>query len=328
MSFNLGRHRIDGQLFLAPMAGVTDAAFRRLCCEFGADYAVGEMLASAPQLRNNRKTLSRLRFFEAEEPRVVQLLGADPDALADAFYWACDFGAQVVDFNMGCPAKKVCNVACGSALMRDERLAREIFDRLGRVSAECSVPVTIKCRTGWDDTHKNAVDIGRWAEQAGFSMLTLHGRTRAGGFESAVEYDTIAEAVGALSIPVVANGDIVDANRVRAVLNFTKAQAVMIGRAALGRPWIFKEIKEELRSGKPFVVSRQEKVRAILTHWHWHFQNYPESEAVMTFRKHLLWYLTGWPGFESVRGSICRVTDADGQLALLKEYFSRQGWIS
>ena len=327
MSFHLGRHRIDGKLFLAPMAGVTDAAFRRLCCEFGADYAVGEMLASAPQLRNNRKTLSRLRFFEAEKPRVVQLLGADPDALVDAFGWACDQGAQVIDFNMGCPAKKVCNVACGSALMRDEKLAREIFDKLGRVSAERAVPVTLKCRTGGDEAHKNAVDMARWAEQAGFSMLTLHGRTRAGGFESPVEYAMIAEAAAALTIPVVANGDIADTNRAKAVLNFTKAQAVMIGRAALGRPWIFKEIKEELRTGKPYEVSRGEKVRAILAHWQWHMQSYPEPVGVMTFRKHLLWYLAGWPDFESVRGALCQARDAAGQLSILKDYFNRHGWI-
>ena len=327
MGINLGRYCIGGSLFLAPMAGVTDAPFRRLCREFGADYAVGEMVTSAPQLRNSRKTLARVKFFDAEEPRAVQLLGADPAALKDAFYWACEAGAQVVDFNMGCPAKKVCNVACGSALMKEESLALEILSALGEVSKECEVPVTLKCRTGWDEAHKNAVDMARWAEQAGFSMLTLHGRTRAGGFESPVEYAMIAEAAAALTIPVVANGDIADTNRAKAVLNFTKAQAVMIGRAALGRPWIFKEIKEELRTGKPYEVSRGEKVRAILAHWQWHMQSYPEPVGVMTFRKHLLWYLAGWPDFESVRGALCQARDAAGQLSILKDYFNRHGWI-
>ena len=184
MGINLGRYCIEGSLFLAPMAGVTDAPFRRLCREFGADYAVGEMVTSAPQLRNSRKTLARVKFFDAEEPRAVQLLGADPAALKDAFYWACEAGAQVVDFNMGCPAKKVCNVACGSALMKEESLALEILSALGEVSKECEVPVTLKCRTGWDEAHKNALTFARAAQKAGFCMVTVHGRTRAGGFDS------------------------------------------------------------------------------------------------------------------------------------------------
>ena len=182
MGFNLGQYRIDGVLFLAPMAGVTDAPFRRLCRQFGADYAVGEMLASAPQLRNSRKTLARLKFFDKECPRVVQLLGADPVALSEAFHWAVEAGAEVIDFNMGCPAKKVCNVACGSALMREETQARKILEALGEVSQKCAVPVTLKCRTGWDEAHKNALQVGHWAEEAGFVMLTVHGRTRAGAF--------------------------------------------------------------------------------------------------------------------------------------------------
>ena len=327
MSFNLGRYRIDGKLFLAPMAGVTDAPFRRLCREFGADYAVGEMLASAPQLRHNRKTLSRLRFFDAEEPRVVQLLGADPDALADAFDWACEAGAEIVDFNMGCPAKKVCNVACGSALMREEGLARTILEKLGEASARHQVPVTLKCRTGWDGSHKNAIQIGQWAQEAGFSMLTLHGRTRLGGFESPVEYGTIAQAVEALNIPVVANGDIADANRVQAVLSYTKAAAVMIGRAALGHPWVFKTIKEALRTGRPFDLSMKEKAQTVLKHQRWHMESYPEPVAVVTFRKHLLWYLTGWPDFDRVRAPLCQADKASSQEALLTDYFHRQGWI-
>lgn len=327
MGFDLGRYRIEGSLFLAPMAGVTDAPFRRLCREFGADYAVGEMVASAPQLRKSRKTLARIRFFDGEEPRAVQLLGTDPAALKDAFYWACEAGAQVVDFNMGCPAKKVCNVACGSALMKEEPLALEILSVLGEVSRASGVPVTLKCRTGWDEAHKNALTFARAAQQAGFSMVTIHGRTRAGGFDSPVEYDTIAEVARSVEIPVVANGDITDANRAQAVLQYTRAQAVMIGRAALGHPWLFKEIKETLEKGRVQSTSQKEKVQAILRHRRWHFEYYDEPVAVMTFRKHLLWYLNGWKGFEAVRAGLCKASDAQTQGELLQDYFAVQGWL-
>ena len=327
MGINLGRYCIEGSLFLAPMAGVTDAPFRRLCREFGADYAVGEMVTSAPQLRNSRKTLARVKFFDAEEPRAVQLLGADPAALKDAFYWACEAGAQVVDFNMGCPAKKVCNVACGSALMKEESLALEILSALGEVSKECEVPVTLKCRTGWDEAHKNALTFARAAQKAGFCMVTVHGRTRAGGFDSPVEYDTIAEVARSVEIPVVANGDITDANRAQAVLQYSGAAAVMIGRAALGHPWLFKEIKEALDKGCARVTSQEEKVQAILKHRRWHFECYDEPVAVMTFRKHLLWYLTGWKGFEAVRARLCQASDARTQGELLQDYFAVQGWL-
>ncbi len=326
MSFHLGPYCIDGKLFLAPMAGITDAPFRQMCHEFGADYAVGEMVASAPQLRNSRKTLGRVKFFEGECPRVVQLLGADRSALVEAFYWAIEAGAQVIDFNMGCPAKKVCNVACGSALMCDADAAKELLTALGEASCQAQVPVTLKCRTGWDEQHKNVRQIAAIAQDCGFSMLTVHGRTRAGAFESEVEYESIARVAEDLSIPVVANGDISDANRVRAVLRYTGADAVMIGRAALGQPWIFKEIKTELETGRAEEITQKEKAEAILRHWQLHFACYEEPVAVRTFRKHLLWYLTGWPGFDEVRPGLLQASGAESQHKILTEYFSRQDW--
>ena len=327
MSLHLGSYCIDGKLFLAPMAGITDAPFRQLCHEFGADYAVGEMVASAQQLRSSPKTLGRVKFFEGECPRVVQLLGAERSALVEAFYWAIEAGAQVIDFNMGCPAKKVCNVACGSALMRDTDAAKELLMALGDASRQAQVPVTLKCRTGWDEEHKNVRQIAAIAQDCGFAMVTVHGRTRAGAFESEVEYESIARVVQDLSIPVVANGDISDANRVRAVLQYTGAAAVMIGRAALGRPWLFKEIKTELETGQAEKLTRPEKVAAILRHRELHFASYEELTAVRTFRKHLLWYLTDWPGFDEVRPKLLQATDADSQSRILTEYFCRQGWI-
>lgn len=326
MSFNLGPYCIDGKLFLAPMAGITDAPFRQMCREFGADYAVGEMVASAPQLRNSPKTLGRVKFFKGERPRVVQLLGADRCALVEAFYWAVEAGAQVVDFNMGCPAKKVCNVACGSALMRDIDIAEDILTALGEASRRTNIPVTLKCRTGWDEQHKNVSQIAAIAQDCGFAMLTVHGRTREGAFESDVEYETIARVVDELLIPVVANGDISDANRVRAVLQFTRAAAVMIGRAALGQPWIFKTIKTELQTGQSGKVTWEEKVETILRHWQLHFACYEPQIAVRTFRKHLLWYLTGWPEFDEVRPKLLQASDAEAQYRILTEYFSCQGW--
>ena len=327
MAFTIGQYRIEGNLILAPMAGVTDAPFRHICRLFGADYAVGEMLASAPQLRESRKSLSRLGFYENEAPRAVQLLGADPKTLVEALDWASRSGAQIVDFNMGCPAKKVCNVACGSSLMRDEALAGEIIQALGTAAAERQIPVTLKCRTGWDGEHKNAVRIAKMAEDAGFSLVTVHGRTRAQGFEGEAEYDTIAEVARAVSIPVVANGDIDSANRVQAVLRYTNASAVMIGRAALGRPWIFKEIKERLKGNTSFELSRPEKARLILTHRRWHLAHYGELCGTLTFRKHLLWYLDGWPGFEAVRAALCAASNAQDQESRLVAYFQAQGWM-
>ena len=328
MAIILGNHRIDGPLFLAPMAGVTDRAFRELCREFGANYAVAEMVASQPQLRETAKSRSRMIFGENESPRVVQLLGADPVLLEKAFYWAAEAGADVIDFNMGCPAKKVCSVACGSALMRDEAQAQAILEALGRASQTVDIPVTLKCRTGWDEAHKNALTITKMAQDNGFRLVTVHGRTRAGGFVSPVEYDTIAEVVSKLTIPVVANGDITTGEEAKRVLDYTGAAAVMVGRAAMGQPWIFQEMKAVLSGQKVVSLTMKEKAQTILKHQDWHFADYDELTAVRNFRKHLLWYLKDFDNFESVREVLCRAETAQEQKALLRQYFAEQGWLS
>ena len=325
MSIIIGPYRIEGNLFLAPMAGVADSPFRAQCRHFGADYAVGEMVSCQPQLWQSEKSRLRLALDNEPHPRVVQLLGADPLALSAAFVRAKQIGADIVDFNMGCPAKKVCNVACGSALMRDETLAFEIIRALGRASVECELPVTLKCRTGWDRSHKNAVTIAKMAEEAGFAMVTVHGRTRADAYMGEAEYETIARVVESVKIPVVANGDITDANRARAVLNYTKAAAVMIGRGALGRPWVFAEMKAAL-TGESFHWDWAQKAHAILTHARAHYAYYPPVVAAQTFRKHLLWYLDGFPDFAMVRGPLCQAQTPNEQYALLVKYFQSHGW--
>ena len=327
MSITLGQHRIEGGLFLAPMAGVTDAAFRSLCRSYGADYAVSEMLAADASLRHTRKSRQRLIFSDDDCPRAVQILGADPALLADAFDWVCDQGAQVVDFNMGCPAKKVCNVACGSALMRDEKQAAAIIEALGKVSAARAVPVTLKCRTGWDDSHTNVVTIAKMAQDAGFAMVTVHGRSRAGGYTSAVNYSTIAEVVRAVDIPVVANGDITDANRAAAVLKFTKAAALMIGRGALGRPWVFQQIRQSLETGECSPISMKQKVQTVLKHWALHHAHYDAAVATLSFRKHLLWYLADFEDFARYKAQLCSAKNSQEQYGLLVDWFSLKGWM-
>lgn len=327
MAIQLGSHQIDGAVFLAPMAGVTDVPFRQICRQWGAAYVVGEMVASQAHLWASAKSQSRFRFEDNDTLRVTQLLGADPEALEKAVYFAVEQGAQVIDFNMGCPAKKVCSVACGSALMRDERQALLLLKRLGQAARSVQVPVTLKCRTGWDETHKNAVTIAKMAQDEGFAMVTVHGRTRAGGYVSAVEYETIANVVEAVSIPVVANGDIVDGERARQVLKQTGAAAVMIGRASMGNPWIFRMISAFLEGEDGLEIGYRERVKTILNHWHAHFAFYEEDLAVRTFRKHLSWYLKTWPNASSSLAFILREMSAQTQYQRMCEYFHQQGWL-
>ncbi len=327
MTITLGCHRIDGPLFVAPMAGITDRAFRALCYAFGADYAASEMIASRAELRQTTKSQSRLLFADNEPLRVVQLLGADPAQLKDAFYWAVEAGAQVVDFNMGCPAKKVLSVACGSALMREEAKARSILNALGEASRDTGVAATLKCRTGWDEEHKNAPLIAQMAQDAGFQMVTVHGRSRAGGFVAPVEYETIAKVVERVSIPVVANGDITSGDEARRVMDQTGAKAVMVGRGCLGRPWVFAEMKAAFIGEPRPDITMEQKAAAILEHRRLHFEAYEEMVAVRTFRKHLLWYLENFEGFDAVRASLCSAETGIEQARLLVQYFASRGWL-
>jgi tRNA-dihydrouridine synthase B len=288
LTIQIGSFELKNRLFAAPMAGVTDRPFRRLCRRLGAAYAVGEMASSDPRFRDSVKTTRRLDHDGEAAPVAVQLVGSDPQTLAQAARYNVDRGAQIIDLNMGCPARKVCQVACGSALLRDEALvARIVHAVVGAVD----VPVTLKYRTGWDPHHRNAVAVARMAESAGVRMLTLHGRTRACGFSGRAEYDTIRAVKAAVRIPVVANGDIDTPQKARQVLATTGADAVMIGRAAQGRPWIFREIDHYLRTGTHAAPPTVADARQwLLEHLDEHYRFYGEELGVRTARKHLVWY--------------------------------------
>jgi len=284
----IGSHELANRVFVAPMAGVTDRPYRQLCRKLGAGYAVSEMAASNPLLWASEKTTRRLNHDGETAPVAVQLAGAKPAMLAEAARYNVDRGAQIIDINMGCPAKKVCNVACGSALLKDEALVAHILDTVVRA---VDVPVTLKFRTGWDPRHRNALRIAKLAESAGIRMLTLHGRTRACGFSGEAEYETIAAVKASVSIPVVANGDIDSPERARQVLEATRADAIMIGRAAQGRPWIFREIDHYLRTGARLPPPRVEEIRPLLlAHLDDHYEFYGEERGLHTARKHIIWY--------------------------------------
>jgi tRNA-dihydrouridine synthase B len=288
-TITLGPYVLPNPVFVAPMAGVTDRPYRQLCRQLGAGYAVSEMAASNPKLWNSIKTARRLNHDGEAEPKAVQIAGADPQMMAQAARFNVQRGAQIIDINMGCPAKKVCNVMAGSALMADESLALQIIEAV--VNA-VDVPVTLKMRTGPHRGHKNALSIARAAEQAGIQMLTIHGRTRADAYLGQAEYDTIAMVKAALSIPVVANGDIDSPEKALQVLRYTGADAVMVGRAAQGNPWILGEIAYYLRTGEKLARPAREEVRrTLLAHLKDHYQFYGEYTGVRSARKHVAWYL-------------------------------------
>ncbi len=292
----LGSFQIKGRVFVAPMAGVTDRPFRQLCRRLGAAYAVSEMASSQPSLMDSVKTKHRLNHDGEYAPIAVQITGADPQQMAMAARYNFEHGADIVDINMGCPARKVCRVLSGSALMRDLSLAQNILKAVLQVGHEVGKPVTLKMRTGWDSNHKNAPELAKIAEDLGIAMIVIHGRTREDLYRGEAEYETIAQVVSQSHIPVIANGDITNPYKAKYVLDYTKASAVMIGRAAQGNPWIFHQIQYYLDHGVLAPILDFQSVKEILLH-HLsdHYAFYGEHEGVRSARKHISWYLSGLP---------------------------------
>lgn len=321
----IGSHELSNQLFVAPMAGVTDRPFRQLCKKLGAGYAVSEMIASNAMLWNSEKTQRRANHEGEFEPIAVQIAGADPLTMAAAARINVDQGAQIIDINMGCPAKKVCNVAAGSALMKNEILVGKILDAVIQAVGvgPDAVPVSLKIRTGWDRDHKNAVAIARIAESAGISVLTIHGRTRADLFHGAAEYEEITAVKNQVGIPVVANGDIDCPEKALAVLKQTKADAVMIGRAAQGRPWIFREIAHYLNTGKLLPPPQITEIQQIMNdHLLDHYAFYGEYTGLRTARKHIGWYCKGLRNSHVFRQRMNTADDCRTQLAMVNDFFA------
>jgi tRNA-dihydrouridine synthase B len=318
----IGPYALRNNVFVAPMAGVTDRPFRQLCKKLGAGYAVSEMAASNPRLWASEKSSRRTDHAGEMEPKAVQIAGAVPEELADCAKFNVDRGAQIIDINMGCPVKKVCNNWCGSALLQHEDLVQRILEAVVRA---VDVPVTLKFRTGWDRQNKNALTIARMAEQAGIAMLTLHGRTRADGYKGDAEYDTIAAVKAAVAIPVVANGDITTPGKAKFVLDHTGADAVMIGRAAQGRPWICREIDHYLRTGETLPAPLVDEVRELMNeHLPAHYAFYGEYLGVRTARKHIGWYVQDLAGGEEFRQRMNLLESTAEQLAAVDEFFKSQ----
>jgi tRNA-dihydrouridine synthase B len=315
----IGPYRIDPPLALAPMAGVTDKPFRLLCKRLGAGLAVSEMTTADPKLWHTRKSLHRMDHSGEPEPVSVQIAGYDPAMLAEAARFNVANGAQIVDINMGCPAKKVCNVWSGSALLQDEPLVARICKA---VAGAVEVPVTLKFRTGWDRDHRNALSIARLAEDAGIAALALHGRTRADKYEGEAEYETIAAVKASVRIPVFANGDVTTPERARHVLDATGADALMIGRGAQGRPWIFREIAHYLATGEKLPEPAPGEVAAILLgHLEHLYAFYGEFAGVRIARKHLGWYARDRPENAAFRQVVNRAETAAEQWRLTRDYF-------
>ncbi|KVT34388.1 tRNA dihydrouridine synthase DusB [Burkholderia ubonensis] len=327
----IGSHVLRNNLFVAPMAGVTDRPFRQLCKRLGAGYAVSEMVASNAQLWKSAKTMRRANHEGEVEPIAVQIAGADPAMMAEAARYNVDNGAQIIDINMGCPAKKVCNVAAGSALLQNEPLVKQIVEAVvGAVgTGPDAVPVTLKIRTGWDREHKNAITVARLAETAGISMLTVHGRTRADLYRGEAEYETIAAVKAAVGIPVVANGDITSPQKAKAVLDATGADALMIGRAAQGRPWLFREIDHFLQTGELLPPPLIDEIQQVMNeHLEDHYAFYGEFTGVRTARKHIGWYTRGLSGANGFRHRMNTLDSTREQLAAVNAFFEAQKALS
>lgn len=316
----IGPFTIDTPLFVAPMAGVTDRPFRMLCKTLGAGYAVSEMVTSRPELRNTPKTSRRLDHCGESGPIAVQITGTEPREMADAARENIDCGAQIIDINMGCPAKKVCQKWAGSALMQNETLAIRIIEAVVAVCSPRGVPVTLKMRTGWDHEHRNAPALALAAQSAGIAMLTVHGRTRDQGYRGEAEYDTVAHIKSRLDIPVVANGDIYSPAKARQVLEYTRADALMVGRAAQGRPWIFRDLAHYLGTGQLLPAPTTSEVKDWMTqHLHAHYALYGEDTGVRSARKHLVWLLCRVPGGRTLIEQLNQINTAEMQLKTLQE---------
>jgi tRNA-dihydrouridine synthase B len=313
---------LRNNLFVAPMAGVTDRPFRQLCKRFGAGMAVSEMVASNSLLWGSEKTRRRANHEGEPDPISVQIAGADPKMMADAASYNVGQGAQIIDINMGCPAKKICNVMAGSALMKDELLVGRILEA---VVGAVQVPVTLKFRTGWDQHNKNALRVAHIAAESGIQLLSIHGRTRACGYTGHAEYDTIAEVKSATRLPVVANGDITTPQKAKYVLDYTKADGIMIGRAAQGRPWIFREIEHYLKTGvqlPPPLVT--EIHRVLIAHLHDLYAFYGVDTGVKIARKHISWYTKGLAGSAHFRHAMNQLPSIEDQLNAVNRFFEQQ----
>ncbi|TCV80274.1 tRNA dihydrouridine synthase DusB [Sulfurirhabdus autotrophica] len=318
----IGSYTLKNNLLVAPMAGVTDRPFRQLCKSLGAGMAVSEMVSSNSLLWGSEKTKRRANHEGEVDPISVQILGADPEMLAGAAQYNVDQGAQLIDINMGCPAKKICNVMAGSALLQDEALVGRI---LSSVVNAVNVPVTLKIRTGWDKDNRNALKILRIAEDAGIQALAMHGRTRACGYSGDAEYDTIAAVKAAARIPIIANGDITSPEKAKFVLEYTKADAVMIGRAAQGRPWIFREIEHFMKTGEHLPQPEVAEIHRVLMHHLLDLYNfYGEYSGLRIARKHISWYTKGLTGSAAFRHAMNQLQTTEDQVTAVDSFFTEQ----
>lgn len=315
----IGSLSIKNNLFLAPMAGVTDRPFRMLCKKLGAGVAVSEMVTSNSLLYGIEKTIQRANHEGEVDPISVQIAGADPIMMGDAARYNEDKGAQIIDINMGCPAKKICNVMAGSALLKHEKLVEKI---LTSVVSAVTIPVTLKIRTGWDKENKNAINIAKIAENSGIQALAIHGRTRACLYHGEAEYDTIANVKQNIKIPVIANGDITSPQKAEFVLNYTKADGVMIGRAAQGRPWIFREIDYYLKNKKELELPTIEEIQeTTIEHVNDLYNFYGELKGLRIARKHISWYTKGLKSSAQFRFNMNQIEDATNQQKAINDYF-------
>jgi tRNA-dihydrouridine synthase B len=315
----IGNHQLKNNLIVAPMAGVTDRPFRMLCKRMGAGMAVSEMVASNSLLYGSEKTLRRANHEGEVDPISVQIVGADPKMLADAARHNVDNGAQIIDINMGCPAKKICNVMAGSALLQNEPLVKTLLEA---VVGAVDVPVTLKIRTGWDKDNRNAVNIAKIAESSGVQALAIHGRTRACAYRGDAEYDTIKAVKDSVNIPIIANGDITTPEKAQHVLQYSGADAVMIGRAAQGRPWIFREIEHFLLTGEHLTPPEISEIhQVLLEHLHDLYAFYGEHTGLRVARKHISWYTKGLVGSAAFRHQMNRLESIAEQLQTVNDFF-------